>query len=171
MEKPLRLTAEESRRWASSDDIALQELGLGTLLWQHRNSMETWTFLLDFFCTHPKERIQPELIWSLAHIPTHYDILPYFSTGVIDPAIRKAARTRIQRFGLEEVHKLLEFVDENGFERAGIGQSAGAIILLIDDHKKKLRAISSDQNRPSKIRNWAKELLKEYDYLPIHPRP
>jgi len=156
--------------WTRSENYGQHELGLSTLIGKFLHKPETWEVLFDLFDNRKFEETDPHLIWALAHIPTHYDLLSYFSTGSMPKELRILGRERIAKFGRREVLRLLQFVDDGGFERATIGQSVGAIISIIDGHETILREISKDRKLDKTVRAWAKYLVVDGIGYPMLPR-
>ena len=134
------LTLEEAFAFARSDKQDEQYLGLLVLFRKYPNVHPTWNDLVRFFVERPRDEIPNVLIYWLAHIPGHGDIV-YFGE-VVSASTRAYARTLLSRFGYPEVVKLLSFVDpEHSISRGSVGQSVEAIISSLPRSSELLRQV------------------------------
>lgn len=118
-------------------------------------------------------KIPPTLIYYFAHIPWHGDILG------IGEMPTKETREYVQgifnRFGKEEIVKLLSIVDEEALiSRGSVGQSVEAIVSSLDKCADLLNSILVDKNIPLKVRevagiivamNWSDTAIEQLEVL------
>jgi hypothetical protein len=134
------LTQDEAFALAQSEKQDEKYLGLLVLFRRYPNVLPVWDELVHFFVEHTADEIPPILIYWLAHIPGHGDIL-YFGETVSE-STRAYARGLMSRFGFSEVVKLLSFVDpENSISRGSVGQSVEAIISSLPNSGGLLRRV------------------------------
>lgn len=133
-------------------------LGLSVLFRRYPDEVSTWDALLDYFVRMPPERIPNILIYHLAHIPGHGDIA--YSGPGIGKATRHYARVRIEAFRMEEVRKLLSFIDrEDGIARGTVGQSVEAIVSAVPASNEFLTSIATDDSIDIRLREHSALIL------------
>ncbi len=126
-------------------------LGLYSLFKLFGDKNETWDLLVNYFKNNLPEKIPSMLIYYLAYIPWHGDIFYYKDT--VTESSRKYGKTLISNFGVDEVLKLLSFVDEeNMISRGSVGQSVEALISIIPNHNSYLEEIIKNDKISVKIR-------------------
>ncbi len=118
-------------QFANQADIEQCVDGLKALFSFHRQRSASWYYVISCFRNFRGHPILGTLIHILCRIPGHMD-LSWGHDNVIDPSVRQAAQEFLEeQFGREEILILLEAVDEYGFARGEIGQSAHAIIDIV----------------------------------------
>jgi hypothetical protein len=133
-------------------------LGLIVLFRRHPNVRKVWDEFIQHFIEKHPEDIPPIMIYFLAHIPGHGDIM-YIGETVTNET-RVYGEKLLARFGREEVIKLLRFIDEENFiSRGSIGQSVEAIISLIPDNVTILKGILVDESIDAFLRDCAALIL------------
>lgn len=136
---------------SNSDEIYL---GLYSLFKKYADKNEVWKLFVDYFQTHPVIEIPEPLVYYLSVIPWHPDMLFYKDSHTEES--RKYGKTLIQQFDIEEILKLLYFVDEeNMISRGSLGQSVEAIIAIIPDFSNYLKEIIIDSTNDINIREVA----------------
>jgi hypothetical protein len=156
--KPIILDYERSKRFAESPDPDLHSIGIRSLMDGYRNIYETWELFLKLLKERPIEDIDPMLIYYLAHIPGHQDIVYY-----IKKELRSQFGQLLSEFGRDEILKLLLIVDENGFERGSIGQSVDAVISMVSGKLQHLLSIAGDASLDEMVRQNAALLYAYYE--------
>lgn len=116
---------------------------------------------MSLFRSREPEKIDPYLVYILSLVPGHMDI-GWHSGNTLDQALRERLYPEFARFNYEDVLKLLAFVDENGFQRGSLGQSATAIVSLVDEKTSILKEIVEDTKVDTEIRRDALVLLAHY---------
>lgn len=145
---------DEALRLAQSPKVAEASLGLLVLFRRFPNRTTTWDELISTFRTRPPEEIPPALIHWIAHIPWHGDIA-YFGEPITS-STRAYAREQLAEFNLQDVVRLLSFIDsENGIARGTIGQSVEAIISSLPDCVSMLKEIIRADKFDLEIREHA----------------
>jgi hypothetical protein len=170
LRRPPKFSLETAIEWASSNNYEQHEIGLRTLVSKFLDQAEAWDAIFSIFLERDSESTSYLLIWALAHIPWHFDMFAASGSGQPSQALRSAGKLRFSRFGKPEVIKLLEHVDENGFERGSVGQSVAAILSIISNHRVVLREIAIDREIACSIRDWAIFLLNEGRMYLMRPR-
>ncbi len=168
--RPPAIELERAQSWAGSAEFDLHELGVQSLLRLYRDKKSVWDTFFELFMSRPVSETSNHLVWAIAHIPTHYDILPNFSTGVIPDTVRSEGMRKLSKLGESDVIKLLSFVDDYGFSRGGIGQSVGAIISAVDGYAEILERIRNDNSLNPIVRDCASFLVEEGIGYPMLPR-
>lgn len=136
--------------------------GLMALFTFHRQRLASWYYVVSCFRNFQGHPILRRMVQALCHITGHMDI-GWGPTNSIDEDTRKAANEFLnKRFGKEEVLILLESVDEHGFERGEIGQSAHAIIDAVRDRDRFLEELAFDPELDEEERYKALLLLIYY---------
>ncbi len=124
-----------------------RQLGLTVLFRNYPNKTAAWDAFADLLVTAPTEDIPRALIYYLAHIPWHGDIL--YSGELITDATKDHVRKLLGSFGRPEVLKLLEFIDrENMICRGSLGQSVEAIVSSLPSVIPVLQSIAEDGSVP-----------------------
>ena len=136
-------------------------IGIITLFRKYTDLPIVWDKFIDFFQQNDISRIPVIFIYFLAHIPWHGDI--YGGRDKITTESRNYANSLIQNLTKNDFIKLLQFVDENGFERGSTGQSVDAIIKSITGYKSILDSIVIDETIESEIREYA-YFIQSVDY-------
>lgn len=133
-------------------------LGLIVLFRRHSNVCKVWDEFIQYFIDRLPESIPSIMIYFLAHIPGHGDIM-YFGETVTEET-RAYGKKILARFGREEVIKLLRFIDQESFiSRGAIGQSVEAIISSLPDNGTILKEIVVDESIDTFLRDRAALIL------------
>ncbi len=136
--------------------------GLKALFSFHRQRIESWYYLINCFGSFRGNSLLRSMVYVLTHLPGHGDIA-WGPSNITNEAVRRAALERLKkRFGRPEVVALLESVDDFGFERGKIGQSAHAIIDVVPNRDTLLRSIAFDSDMSDEIRGSAFMLWAYY---------
>lgn len=140
------------------------------LLEKFHNEKKTWDFIINYFFKNEASSIPANLILALSFIPWHPDLSSRF---IIDNDIREYAKSRIEQFGIEEIIKLFNFVDEeNMISRGSLGQCVEAItsVIPLSRRNQYLKEILLNKSMPEHYRNVSAILYAFYnvkDSLPI----
>ena len=153
-----RLSFEEAVDFFQSRSIQDVFIGLITLFRRYINRLEVWDLILDYFLKRPASDIPAAMVYFLAHIPWHQDILA-FRQELPNEHIKDHVNKYFAKFTAIEVEKLLTFVDENGISRGAIGQSVEAIISSLGNRKRILETIILDNTKDMQIREYAGLIL------------
>lgn len=152
------LDKDEAFRLARSKKPAEIYLGLLVLFRRYPNNIDVWNELVETFKTRPAEEIPPILLYWLAHIPGHGDILYLGET--VSTQTRTYAHSLFTQFELKDVIKLLSFIDpENQIGRGTLGQSIEAIISSLPNAMSMLRQIIHLRKMELPIRESAALIL------------
>jgi hypothetical protein len=152
------LEINEAFRLARSQNAAETYLGLLVLFRRYPNHAGVWDELVHTFRTHPAEQIPAVLLYWLAHIPGHPDIL-YFGETVSEQT-RAYARGLFADFELRDVVKLLCFIDpEAQIGRGTLGQSIESIISSLPTASSMLREIIRMSEFEMPVREFAALIL------------
>lgn len=121
----------------------------------HRNKTETWFYLISRFCFEEEHNVQLALIYSYRHLLSHGDI--WWHVGnIMGHEISQQARTLIATyFGINEVSKLLDHINDNGISRGAVGYDVNLIIRLIPNRIDYLKAIIRKDETKDEKRFWA----------------
>ena len=160
-----KLKLAEAIEWSESKDLNLHYVGLVVLRKHFSDKIEVWNHFISLFESRSQDYIDGYLIYILAHLNSHGDIFFSGKSSWILNAEKKHIINRVKCYGENEIIKLLEIVDENGFERGAVGQSCGALIQLINDYKNVLYKILHNQNYSETIRFKAMCFLYGYFYI------
>jgi len=148
----------EALRLAHSARAPEACLGLLVLFRRHPNMSETWDALVSAFKDRPGRDVPPILLYWLAHVPWHDDI--DYHGQQLTPEIRAYARVLICNFGVQEVIKLLSFIDpEEQIARGTLGQSIEAIISSLPTSSYMLRVVINSQTVDMHSRELAALIL------------
>lgn len=129
--------------------------GMNVLFRRYVNRKETWDAFVKYFVDHPTAEIPRGLIYYLAHIPWHPDIV-WTGDEPITQETRDYARQMLSRFGQPEIIKLLSCIEEEtGIERGSIGQSVEAVVSSLPEVGPILASISEDASVPIFMRECA----------------
>jgi hypothetical protein len=129
--------------------------GMKVLFRRYVNRKETWDAFVQYFIDRPTTEIPRTLIYYLAHIPWHPDIV-WTGDQPITQETRDYGRQLLSRFGRPEVIKLLACIEEEtGIERGSIGQSVEGIVSSLPEIGPILSSISEDPSLPVFIRECA----------------
>lgn len=133
-------------------------LGLLVLFRKYPDNPASWDELIRVFRSRPAGEIPPVLVYWLAHIPGHGDIF-YFgktaSEGTLD-----YARGLLAAFELEEVVKLLSFIDpEEQIGRGTLGQSVEAILSSLPKSSELLRRVIAADTTEMSMKELAALIL------------
>lgn len=121
------LSLEDSLRLIRSPDNDEFHLALSVLFRRYPNAKRTWEELIFAFTSRPIEKLPPRLIYYLAHIPGHGDILYWGESPTTET--RKYASSLLNKWGYPEAVKLLQMIDEeNAISRGSVGQSVHALL-------------------------------------------
>lgn len=158
LERLPELEYAEALRLFHSKNFDKYYLGLLVLFKKFAYKNEVWDELFDFLIERRVEDIPPILIYYLAFIPDHPDILHYKES--ITKEAREYGKSLLVDFKKSEILKLLEFIDEeNMITRGSIGQSVEALISSIPDFSKILEEIVLDDRNKIIIRESAAAIL------------
>lgn len=134
--------------------------GIRALFAFHRQRVTAWYYLIACFAGFRGSALLRPMVYVLVHVPGHGDV-GWGPGNRIDEGTRAVALQLMKRrFGWAEVVALLESVDDRGFERRTIGQSAHAIIEIVEGRDTLLHQIAfddsvSDSTRASAFLLWA----------------
>ena len=152
------LEIAEAFRLARSKEPSETYLGLLVLFRRYPNNKAVWDELVQTFVTRPAQEIPLVLLYWLAHIPGHGDIFYYGET--VTPSTRLYARSLFAQFTVQDVTKLLSFIDqEEQIGRGTIGQSIEAVISSLPDASQMLREIVRSTTVELSIRESAVLIL------------
>lgn len=152
------LDIDEAFSLAHSREPSEIYLGLLVLFRRYANHKLAWEELIRAFVERPTEEIPPVLIYWLAHIPGHCDIFYFGQTA--SEETRKYAQGLLEGFGVEQVIKLLSFIDpEAQIARGTLGQSVEAIVSSLPNSPVLLRQIVTSKNIDMCIREFAVIIL------------
>lgn len=133
-------------------------LGLIVLFRRYPNAREVWDIFTQHFIDKQPEDIPAIMIYFLAHIPWHGDIM-YVGENFTEET-KMYGKKLLANFGREEVVKLLLFIDEeNSISRGTIGQSVETIISSLPDNSTILKGIVVDETIDLSLRNHAALIL------------
>ena len=141
---------------------------LKSLFYFHRNQKESWYYVVQQFRIEDDERIQGLLIHTLRHVISHGDIF-WHKDNIVDNETIKYARTLISKYyGMDEIEKLLDHIDdETGISRGSFGQNIYPIIDLIPDKVEFLKKLIIKSETSDHVRSWAAiiliDILQRYD--------
>ncbi len=128
-------------------------LGMRILFREHSDKNEVWDKLINFFKTKNVDEIPYSLIYYMAHVPWHGDIVG--GRDKITDESREYARSLIESFDKSDTVRLLNLIDENGIERGTMGQSIEALISSLPNTNGYLGEIVHDPSLPMKVRENA----------------
>lgn len=129
-------------------------LGLYTLFKKYADKNEVWELFINYFRNNPVNEIPDSLIYFLAIIPWHPDIVFYKDSYIAES--RSYGKTLINKFNKEDIIKLLHFIDEEDMiVRGSLGQSVEAIISSIPNFLEYLEEIIKDQTIEINLREFA----------------
>lgn len=160
-----KLKLSEAKGWSNSNDLDLHFLGLAVLKKHFSDQIQVWDHFIELFETRPIEKIDNFLIYILAHLNSHGDIFFSGKSGWFLNAEKSHIINRISNYSVDEVIKLLEISDEDGFERGSVGQSCGALIKLIKNYKNTIFKILENENYCNTLRFKAMCFLYGYFYI------
>jgi len=150
--KSILLDFDRSVEFALSDDFTMHSVGIKSLFYGFRNEERTWDTFESIIKERPADSTTGYLAYIFAHVPGHGDIF-WHENSIIDDEIRKKLKERFKHYDREILVPLIRLVDENGFERASVGQSVYAIIdLSVSNSSVKLSAIIKDKTIDSETR-------------------
>lgn len=152
------LVFDEAFRLARSREPAETYLGLLVLFRRYPNNLAVWDELGRTFIERPAIEIPSVLLYWLAHIPWHGDIL--YSGEAITEATREHARDLLAQFEIQHVTKLLSFIDPEGqIGRGTLGQSIEAIVSSLPHASGVLREIIGSSELEMHLRESAALIL------------
>ena len=152
------LDFDEAYRLAHSQEPSEIYLGLLVLFRRYPNNQLVWDELVRTFIERPTTEIPPVLLYWLAHIPGHGDIFYYGETP--SEETRAYASALFAKFGVEQVIKLLSFIDPEGqIGRGTLGQSVEAIVSSLPQAAAMLRLIMQSHEVEISIREYAALIL------------
>lgn len=133
----------------------------------HRDKLETWYYLISSFCFENDRKMQSALIYAYRHLLMHGDIW-WHPGNVIESIIRDQANKLISKyFGLDEVSKLLNHINDDGISRGTVGFDVDLIIRLIPERIEFLKKIILNPETGDDKRFWSAICLinefQEYD--------
>lgn len=132
--KTPEISFDYSLQLFDSNDINEFMLGSIVLFRRYVNKLETWERILNFITNPENLEIPQHLIYYLAHIPWHPDIL--YTGEPIDKEIKEIVLEKIKSFDKTIMNRLLLQIDEeDDISRGTIGQSIEAIISKIENRK------------------------------------
>lgn len=144
LNKPIILSFNRSINYLKSSSVQMKTLGISSLFYGHGNNPKTWNIFENIIKNDTVEKINPKLVWFLAHIPGHGDI-SWHEHNIISALLRKKICRNISKYNKGTINKLLFFVTEEGFARRTMGQNIHAIISLVTNKEKILRSIVLDK--------------------------
>ena len=163
LRKPLLLDFETSKAWALDEDYPKHSFGIRTLLYRHRNDVETWDIYFQLLRERPIEITDPYLVYILAHIPGQPDIF-WHKNNKLEPQLRQEILSKMQAFSFADVAKLLSFVGGGfPFGRGSLGQNVNAIVEVVADREVILREIAEDTSLSYGARSQALLLYAHYE--------
>ena len=149
---------DEAFLLARSDKADETYLGLLVLFRRFPNNFAVWDELVRTFVDTPISQIPPVLLYWLAHIPWHGDILGFGEP--ISLTTREYARSLLSEFTVEHVTKLLSFIDsEEQIGRGTLGQSVEAIISSLPKAADMLSEIIRSVEVDMQLREYAALIL------------
>jgi len=152
------LEIDEAFRLARSNKADETYLGLLVLFRCFPNNLAVWDELVRAFAERPASQIPPVLLYWLAHIPWHGDILGFGEP--ISLKTREYARSLLSKLTVEHVTKLLSFIDpEEQIGRGTLGQSIEAIISSLPNATTMLREIAGSTKVDMQLREYAALIL------------
>lgn len=161
LRKLVRLPLSRAIGFAKSTNPTQHHIGLHALLYEHAAELATWDTFEQLLRERSTDSISPLLPYALAHIPGHMDIA--WGNINLPEEIRRTVKARLSSaINYEIVFKLLCLVDENGFDRAAIGQSVESIIMLCPNNDQYLARALQDEAAPPIARRAALYLLACY---------
>jgi hypothetical protein len=162
LKQEIKLSLDESLKFSESNDYTEHGLGLSSLARRHAKSDVAWVKLLDIFKSRDVGKLDPDILYYMAHIPGHPDIF-WHSGQEIPTSLRKNLRSSIASMSESDIVKMLSLLDEDDcFERGTLGQSAESIISLIQDKESKLLAIIENKELIPHTRDSAVILYAYY---------
>ena len=164
LKKPIRLEYDRAVRFAFDADFDLHSIGIQALMRQYRNDLKTWKVFVELLRTRPAIETDRYLIYFLAHVPGHPDIY-WHKENVLDQRLRNRLKKIIRGFTIDDVVKLFDLMDEEGFERGSLGQSVEAIVSLVDDRMRILSNIARTMSIAPEVRDYAAILLAYYGQI------
>lgn len=121
----------------------------------YRDSQEAWYFVILQFIKENDEYIQKLIIYWLGRIVGHGDIF-WHSNNMIDELVRKYVKNIIIDFyGISEVIKLINNIDDAGISRGAMGQNIYPLIKLITRDVEVFKKIILDKKSTEHVRLWA----------------
>jgi hypothetical protein len=149
---------EDAFRLIRSQKLDEAYLAIVVLFRRYPNVLRVWDEFLIFLRERPAAKIPDHLIYFLAHIPWHQDIVGYGEQ--LSTETRAYARQLISGLGSDDVFKLLSLIDpETSISRGSLGQSVEAIISSLPTFNTLLRQIVSDAGVDLFIRECAALIL------------
>jgi len=153
-----KLDIDEAFTLARSSEPSETYLGLLVLFRRYADNKLAWDELIRTVIERPAEEIPPVLLYWLAHIPGHGDIFYFGQTA--SPETRAYARSLLKEFGVEQVIKLLSFIDpEAQIARGTLGHSVEAIVSCLPNSSAMLREIVKSSKIDLSIREFAGFIL------------
>ncbi|HEY2155086.1 MAG TPA: DUF4365 domain-containing protein [Isosphaeraceae bacterium] len=152
------LDFDEALRLARSSNPGDRYLGLLVLFRRFPNTAEVWDELVSTFRSRPADEIPSILLYWLAHIPGHGDILYVGETP--NEHTKSHALNIFSNFEYDDVIKLLSFIDpEEQIGRGTLGQSVEAIISSLPSASVHLRRAIASQDTEMPMRESAALIL------------
>jgi len=149
---------DEAFRLAHSQVPSEIYLGLLVLFRRFLKNKLVWDELVRTFMERPSTEIPPVLLYWLAHIPGHGDIFYYGEAPSNET--RAYASSLFAKFGVEQVIKLLSFIDPEGqIGRGTLGQSIEAIVSSLPQSSAMFRSIIQSHEMEMSIREYAALIL------------
>ncbi|MHB8089737.1 MAG: DUF4365 domain-containing protein [Anaerolineaceae bacterium] len=128
-------------------------VGTAILFRRYPNKTETWQELTSFFRSKEINQIPKALILHLSYINKNPDL---FTTGKgASQETKEYAQSLIDKFGKNEILKLMMFIDERGIDRGTLGQAVETIISSSRAFDQYLVEIILDKNLSLKVRESA----------------
>ncbi|OQP99907.1 hypothetical protein BK412_25445 [Vibrio campbellii] len=164
------LDLNEAIKFVLSNDPTEHSVGINVLLRSYCHKLTAWQQIIAVFKERQLTMLDPAILYSMAHIPGHPDIY-WTSTQKFPQELREQLKLLISRFGVEDIVRILCMLDvEDGFERGSLGQSAEAIISIVDKKAIKLVEIIKNCDLQKEIRDLAVMLYAYYEQeLAIQP--
>ncbi len=160
MQRSIKLSYEESIRYATGKDFKRHSIGIHSLLYNYRNDPKTWKVLINIFHNRRVESTDPFLLYVFSLIPRHSDIL-WDETNTILEEVKLPVVKILSKFSKKDVIKLLSFVEESDVERGSLGQCVAAIISFVHGKKVILEQIIRNKRLARNIR-WNALIFLSY---------
>ncbi|RZJ88779.1 MAG: DUF4365 domain-containing protein [Chryseobacterium sp.] len=120
----------------------------------HRDKLETWHYLISGFRFENDKKMQSALIYAYRHLLTHGDIWWHPGNIIEKTTSNKAKRLISKYFGLDEISKILDHIDDDGISRGTMGFDVNLIIRLIPERVDFLKKIILDPQTNDDKRFW-----------------
>ncbi|KAF7781169.1 hypothetical protein PRUB_b0307 [Pseudoalteromonas rubra] len=162
LKQGVKLSLDESIRFSESSDYIEHCIGLDSLVRLHTQSKEIWGKIFDIFKCRDTDKLDPRILYYMAHIPGHSDI-SWRSGQAIPASVRKSLCSSISSMSEYDIAKMLSLLDEGDcFERGTLGQSAESLIALVHEKEHKLLTVIENKELMTHTRDLAVILYAYY---------